>query len=190
MIENPFDDDSPLERGVHGELMRDVGLYSRLAGIQKMWLWQRLADHVGPNEVKYISAYRKLRVRGVQGLLYVGAVNGVQDRMQAMTGALVRNFVDARIRPVSQAITRIGPIEESPPAECSVLFLPDLCVGAGAQPVWFVREVTTMFMEREAAGKQTIAYIRDLEMLRQVYGDTLAELLSDIERYPKIGVTQ
>jgi hypothetical protein len=165
-------------------------MYSRLAGIKKMWLWQRLADHVGTREVQYVSAYRKLGDRGVSGLLYVGAVNGVNVRMQAMAGALIRNFVDARVRPVSQAITRIGPIEESPPATCSVLFLPDLCVGAGAQPDWFTREVISLFMEREAAGRQTIAYARSLEMLKAVYGDTLSELLSDKKRYPRLKVAE
>jgi hypothetical protein len=109
--------------------------------------------------------------------------------MQAMVGCLVRNFIDARIRPVSQAITRIGPIEESPPAECSVLFLPDLCVGVNPQPDWFVRETVSLFLERGAAGKQTVAYIRSLDMLREVYGDTLFELLSDEDQYPWLAVT-
>ncbi len=189
MIEGPWGKGSPLDREAHGELIRDVGMYSRLAGIRREWLWQPLSAHVGANEVNYISSYRRLRDRGIQGLLYVGAVNGVQDRMQAMTGALVRNFVDARVRPTSQAITRIGPIEESPPATCSVLFLPDLCVGPGDQPHWFVREVTALLMEREAAGLQTISYVRSLELLRQVYGDTLAELLDDAARYKRVTVT-
>ena len=190
MIESPWDKGSPLTKEAHGELIRDVRMYSRLAGIKAMWLWQPLAPHVGPKEVKYAAAYRKLGDRGVSGLLYLGAVNGVNTRMQAMAGALVRNFVDARIRPTSQAITRIGPIEESPPASCSVLFLPDLCIGAGAQPDWFVREVTSLLMEREAAGRQTIAYIRSLEMLKVVYGETLAELLADKKRYPRLKVAE
>ena len=108
--------------------------------------------------------------------------------MQAMVGALIRNFIDARVRPTSQAITRIGPIEESPPASCSVLFLPDLCIGANSQPDWFVRETTSLFLERSAAGKQTVAYVRSLDMLRQVYGDTLSELLSEPRQYPQLVV--
>lgn len=105
-----------------------------------------------------------------------------------MVGALIRNFIDARVRPTSQAITRIGPIEESPPASCSVLFLPDLCIGANSQPDWFVRETTSLFLERSAAGKQTVAYVRSLDMLRQVYGDTLSELLSEPRQYPQLVV--
>lgn len=188
MIRDPWDDGSPLAKSAHSELIRDVAMYARLAGIRREWLWQPLADHVGANEIQFISSYRRLRDRGVKGLLYVGASNGVNDRMQALTGALVRNFIDARVRPTSQAITRIGPIEESPPAACSVLFLPDLCVGPGDQPDWFVREVVAMFMEREAAGKQTIAYIRSLEMVKKVYGETLSELLSDKARYRRVKV--
>lgn len=188
MIRGPWDDGSPLAKSAHGELIRDVALYARLAGIRREWLWQPLAAHVGENELTYLTGYRRLRDRGIRGLLYVGASNGVNDRMQALTGALVRNFVDARVRPTSQAITRIGPIEESPPATCSVLFLPDLCVGDGKQPDWFVREVVAMFMEREAAGLQTVAYTRSLEMLKKVYGDTLAELLSDKARYRRVKV--
>lgn len=188
MIENPWDKGSPLNEKVHNELMRDVGFYSRLAGIRKEWLWQPLSAHVTTKEIKWISSYRKLRESGVSGLLYVGAITGVQDRMSAMTGALIRNFVDARIRPTSQAITRIGPIEESPPARCSVLFLPDLCVSAAEQPDWFVREVITLFMEREAVGRQTIAYIRSMEMVKAVYGDTLVELLESKRAYPRLKV--
>ncbi len=188
MIEGPWDEGSPLDRKAHGELIRDVAMYARLAGIRREWLWQPLTDHVGENELVYITGYRRLRDRGIRGLLYIGASNGVNDRMQALTGSLVRNFVDARVRPTSQAITRIGPIEESPPAECSVLFLPDLCVGPGDQPAWFVREVVAMLMEREAAGKQTIAYVRSLEMVKKVYGETLEELLSDKARYRRVKV--
>ncbi len=189
MIETPFADGSPLDREIHGELIRDVAMYARLAGIRREWLWQPLADHVDEREFEWASGYPMLLDQGVRGLLYVGAANGVNDRMQAMVGALVRNFIDARIRPTSQAITRIGPIEESPPAECSVLFLPDLCVGANRQPDWFVRETVSLFMERAGAGKQTVAYIRSLDMLRTVYGDTLFELLSDEEQYPWLAVT-
>lgn len=189
MIEGPWDEGSPLDREAHGELIRDVGMYSRLAGIRREWLWQPLAGHVGENELTYLAGYRRLRDCGIRGLLYIGHVNGVNDRMQALTGALVRNFVDARIRPVSQAITRIGPIDESPPARCSVLFIPDLCVGGEKQPDWFVREVVALFMEREAAGKQTIAYLRSLELVKKVYGETLAELLADKSRYKRIEVT-
>ena len=188
MIESPWEKGSPLDIDVHGELIRDVAMYARLAGIRREWLWQPLAVHVGEKEVKWVSRYRRLEERGVRGLLYVGAVNGVNDRMQAMVGALIRNFIDARIRPTSQAITRIGPIEESPPARCSVLFLPDLCTGPGTQPEWFVREATSLFMEREAAGKQTVAYVQSMEMIRAVYGDCLAELLEDMDRYPRIKV--
>jgi len=183
VIKGPWADGSPLDREVHGELIRDVAMYARLSGIRPEWFWQPLSAHVDPNEIKWVKSYRMLRDRGVRGLLYVGAVNGVNDRMQAMVGALARNFIDARIRPTSQAITRIGPIEESPPATCSVLFLPDLCTGGGAQPEWFVRETTSLFMERAAAGKQTVAYVRSMKLLKAVYGDTLYELLSEEARY-------
>jgi hypothetical protein len=190
MISGPWDTGSPLDRAAHGELIRDVAMYARLAGIRREWLWQPLADHVEKREAGWASGYRSLVDRGIRGLLYVGAVNGVNDRMQAMVGCLVRNFIDARIRPTSQAITRIGPIEESPPAACSVLFLPDLCTGPGAQPDWFVRETISLFLERDAAGKQTVAYVQSMDMVRQVYGDCLADLLSDEDRYPWLAVTE
>lgn len=189
MIKIPWEEGSPLDREVHGELIRDAAMYARLAGIKREWLWQPLSAHVGENEIKWVKAYRMLADRGVRGLLYTGSAHGVNDRMQAMVGALIRNFIDARIRPTSQAITRIGPIEESPPARCSVLFLPDLCTGPGAQPEWFVRETISLFMERESAGKQTVAYVRDLDMVRAVYGDTLYELLSDEVQYMPLEVT-
>lgn len=188
MIETPWEDGSPLDREVHGELIRDVAMYARLAGIRPEQLWQPLADHVKAEEVGWVKAYRSLADRGVRGLLYIGSAHGVNERMQAMVGALVRNFIDARIRPTSQAITRIGPIEESPPAECSVLFLPDLCTVPDALPGWFVRETISLFMERGAAGKQTVAYVRSRDMLREVYGDTLFELLSDENQYMPLEV--
>ena len=190
MIKTPWEDGSPLDREIHGELIRDAAMYARLAGIRPEWLWQPLSVHVGPEEISWVKAYRMLRDQGTRGLIYVGDAADVNDRMQAMVGALIRNFIDARIRPISQAITRIGPIEESPPAACSVLFLPDLCTMPDALPGWFVRETISLFMEREAAGKQTVCYVRDLDMLRAVYGDTLYELLSDADRYPRLGVAE
>ena len=189
MIAKPWSAGSPLDREVHGELIRDVAMYARLAGIRREWLWQPLPAHVGEEEVRWVSGYKGLSDSGIRGLLYIGTVNGVNDRMQAMVGALVRNFIDARIRPTSQAITRIFDVDESPPARCSVLFLPDLCIGPGSQPDWFVRETTSLFLEREAAGKQTVAYIQSMDMVREVYGDCLADLLSDGDRYPWLAVT-
>ncbi len=183
MIDGPWDDGSPLSAEVHGELIRDAQRYARLAGIRQHWIWQPLSAHAGTNEVSWVSGYHRLGERGLKGILYTGPAAGLGDRMQAMAGALIRNFVDARIRPTQQAITRIGPIEEAPDAECSVLFLPDLCVGAGQQPDWFVREVTALLMERERAGRQTVCYARSLDMLKQVYGETLAEMLGDSKAY-------
>ena len=38
MISGPWAEGSPLDTDVHGELIRDVAMYARLAGIRPEWL--------------------------------------------------------------------------------------------------------------------------------------------------------
>ena len=44
-------------------------------------------------------------------------------------------------------------------------------------------------MERAAAGKQTVAYVQSMDMIRAVYGDCLAEMLSDERQYLPLEVS-
>lgn len=179
VIEGPWDAGSPLREGVHDRLVDDRAYYARLAGVEEAWLWQPLLPHVGPKEARWVREYRRLAGRGVRGVLYVGDAGEAATRMRAICGALVRNFVDARLR-------RLGEVLRGDGGGCSALFVPDLALGPEGAPDWMRREAAGLLQERVAAGQQTVVYARDAGVIERSLGDVVAEILLDARRFPRL----
>lgn len=157
--------------GAHEELYRDRAYYSRLAGISEAWLWQPLSASVGPNEVKYVSRIRTAAESGSYGILYTGVSPG--DRLDAICGALVRNFIDARIRPLERVL------KDPESAHCTVLIVPDLCVGPGEPPQFVRAAVTSLLFDRLRVRQQTLVYATSPADVKSAYGPAALTHLSE-----------
>ena len=185
MIQKPFDEGSPLKRHVHQRLIQDKAYYCRLAGIQPHWLWQPLASHTGTKELKWVVRYPHLSNNGTAGLILCGDPNDANTRMPAICGALVRNFVDARIRTVDEVLDRKE--SDMPDREASCLMFPTFCSNAGDVPDWKRTAFWELLSDRERNGRLTVLFAVSMEAVRLIWGVTLYDVLNGTA-YPKVVV--
>ena len=83
----------------HDRLVADLDRYARDAGIQPRCIWTPLPKN-GEDEAEYVRRFHFHKVEGVkQGICYVRATptGDPEERMSLLAGALVRNFIRARV---------------------------------------------------------------------------------------------
>lgn len=167
----------------HDRLVCDAAHFCALAGIEVDRLWQPLSASAGPNEVQWLRGHRLAVERGTYGLLYIGAMQDVAERMAALTAAYLRRLIDARLRSVSDLFEAgLG----SSLRTCSVLLLPDFCLGLGSLPPIHRQAVASVLMERATAHRPTVLYAASFAAVQESYGAALRGLLEDDKRYARI----
>jgi len=154
----------------HERLLGDADYYAALAGIEPEWLWQPLSPHVGVREYEWV---RRAKASPTAGLVLAGdPADGAPppERLAAMAGALVRAFVDARVRTLKTALDDPGA------RDCTVLLVPDFFPAARKLPGWVKQEAASLLMAR--AGKKTVVYVADLDAALAEFGEGAASVLS------------
>lgn len=172
-----------LKPDVHERLVADIGNYARDAGIQPKHIWEPLTPKVSPAELTWVKRFRFHTSEGHSGLCLEGAslVFSVEDRMAAIAGALVRNFIRARVFTLSQLFAE-AESEGMPKATC--LLIPNFFNGkntgkaiAGPIAPWRVSLVLDILMERHLSGLQTVLYVESILDLEEAYGPPIAKHL-------------
>jgi hypothetical protein len=104
-------------------------------------------------------------------------LNGVKSpdtRCQAITAALIRNYVDARVIPMNSLIENLDPGRAA-----TVLVIPNLYLSAMTKqmPAWRVQVMYDLLLERSIRSKPTVAYVEDLDGLKGIYGAPFRDFL-------------
>jgi hypothetical protein len=89
----------------HDRIVANISKYATDAGIQPRWIWTKLADTCGPDAIDYVRRFNKHRAsEEVRGVCMLRKKAGLgeepadpEKQMSAITGALVRNFINARM---------------------------------------------------------------------------------------------
>ncbi len=152
-------------KGIHRALIQDADHYATLAGIPKGALWVALAEIASPQEVKWATIYRQHEAKGIFGLVWTGKYGSVIQRAQALAACLVRNFIDARLRPLEQALEEFE--------DCSCLIIPDLYLGDTPKE-WQRERVTRMLLRHRTAGHRLVVYLASLHEFEKAYGPVAA----------------
>ncbi len=166
-----------LKREVHARLVADLDNIARDAAIQPKWIWTPLEQTVSPAEVEWVKRFRYHPHEGRAGLCLTGkSPEGVEDRMCAIAGALVRNFIRARVYTVGQLIELLADGEPAPTSTC--LLIPNFFLGKalGASLVdWKVTLLFDALLDRHLRGLQTVLYASDLKAMAVEYGAAIAQ---------------
>lgn len=163
---NPYET-GILDSEIHKRLVADIDRYARMAGIPRGAIWTHLSEFVGDEEKKWVKGFLSRRRSPPPGLAYVGPWDGVEQRMVGICGAMVRNFVDARL------VTPHRAIEEPP--DCTLLAIPGLL---GAQlPKWMAAKLADLVMDRSHRGKSTVLEVGNLESFKALFGAPLVDHL-------------
>ncbi len=81
----------------HDELVMRIGRVASVAGVPESAIYATpLSAHCGEQERRWFRRHRRLADEGVARLAYLGT-QAVEQRMAALAGAFLHNFVDARI---------------------------------------------------------------------------------------------
>lgn len=177
VVDDPFAS-GVLDPEVHARLVADIDNLSAVAGIQKRWISRPLAETCGPEEITWVRQFRRLER---PWLAYVGqdAKLTVPDRMAAITGALTRNFVFAKLVQVNAWVEVLRDGED---IEASCLLVPNFFVDrakGGAQPEWRVSLLLDALMDRYQRRRPTVLYVSDATLLGKEYGLGFARLIEN-----------
>lgn len=167
-----------LKPEVHSRLVADLERIARDAAIQPRWVYTPLADQVPAGVLEWVRQFRSHVETGRTGLCLVGGVNsGAESVMSAVAGALVRNFIRARVLTAGQVADMLDR-GQSPEATC--LLVPNLHAGktAGAAvPAWRAAMLLDLLLERHLSGLQTVIHVSELKALKTDFGSGFSAML-------------
>ncbi|CAA2141450.1 hypothetical protein [Hyphomicrobium sp. ghe19] len=169
-----------LQEEHHERLVADLEGFAKDAGILPQWIYTRLPKEISGAELEYLKNFRKLGGQPA-GLCYVGEAKSVQieQRMAAITGALVRNFIRARMMTLG---TFVDASAGHVAADLSCVLIPNFfltSIDAGMIAKWQLSAIYDTLVERQMHGKQTILYVKDLDLLGKEYGLGFQRLIED-----------
>jgi len=171
-----------LQQAHHERLVANLEGYARDAGIQPFWIWTALAKTVSEAEIEYVRDFRKHKIDGlVQGLVYFRLTSKAEPEkhMSALAGALVRNFIRARVMTLGNVLDRIS---KGGDIEATCLLIPNFHLSkdeGGSIAAWQVQYIYDLLVQRAQEGLQTVIYTSDLSLLRKDYGLAISRLIEN-----------
>lgn len=164
-----------LKKEVHHRLVASLDVIARQAMIQPRWIYTPLAETCGASEVDYVRRFKFHQHEGIAGLAIVGEqpASSVENRMSAMAGALLRNFIDARVMTLGSFV-EAAEDDDVPLSSC--VLIPNFCVGVspkakgGSKGAWQIASLLDALILRQTQGLQTVIYANSLEAIGTEYG--------------------
>lgn len=165
-----------LDQKEHSRIIANFEHVCTVGGIQGHFLYESMTKRCGPGEVDWVQRFWAFKKEGCPGLLLHGITNP-DTRCQAITAALIRNYIDARVIPVN---TLLDGIQDHQVPSPTVLVIPNLylCLSFKSSPSWRAQALYDLLLERSIKSKLTVAYVEDLQSLRGVYGAPFHDFLS------------
>ncbi len=158
-----------LKPELHGRLVENIDAYAKDAFITVDWISSRLTDYCGEPEIEWLRRFKFHHQEKCYGLCLTGDSSTVIDRMSAMAGGLLRNFIRARVMTLHTILSDDAPDLTGTTA----LLVPNfyLTKGGGANiPQWKIGELQDLLMNRRLQGLMTIVYVEDMAKMGNDYG--------------------
>jgi len=155
-----------LEPGVHDPLVAEIERIATEAGISPGDITGR-DYHLTEFETQYLLGFRRTHKTGKLGLIYIGSHDpGVTDRMRSVCGALLRNFITARLIVREELVTELFDKRRQPSAD--LVAVPDMSYSEA--PAATRRALASWLMGRVARGKQTAFGVPNAAALKDIFG--------------------
>lgn len=174
-----------LKKDFHARLLADLKRFAAQAGIPPEYVWSRLSQYCTGADLTWV---RKMREGKDHGLIYVGTnfAQPIEDKMMAIAGACLRNYIDARVMTVQDVLNRLK--NDTMPAPTLVL-VPNFCMSKddaqGVAP-WEAGALLGWLYSRLARNLKTVLYVGSMEALQIAYGDSMHKhLLAHYSRIEK-----
>ncbi len=162
---------------VHEMLLADIQGVIRQANIPERFVWTSIHEYCNEDEIDYVATLADKNAEAI-GMVYVGNIEGasVNDRMMAIAGTCLRNYINAKVMTVQDVIHALK--NDSMPSNVSVLLIPNFFIGkkeGGHIADWEISALLGMLYKRQQEEKQTIIYVSDKKALEAEYGKTFID---------------
>jgi hypothetical protein len=166
--------DSILDDLQHARLILDMESVCAQANVPAKFIHQSAKNWCGPGELDWIAQFHSYRTQ-YAGLCIEGGI-GHANRCMAVAGALLRNFIDARVYNLNALIEEKGEVVDP-----TVLLIPNLCFESYGKtlPAHEVQKLYDVLLKRFIANRPTVVCIESMKGLEQAYGALLSEHVRD-----------
>jgi len=155
----------------HDRILADLEGICVRTGIHESFILSGMSRWCGEEEIGWVVGLKHALAFGEKtGLAYQGVIQRVSDRMQAIGGACIRNFVEARMVTIEDLV-------DYNHTDVSVLLIPDFYTGD--IPTWKRTKLYSMLLGRHMARQATVIYVSNGEKMKLEYGDTLWQHVSE-----------
>jgi hypothetical protein len=176
MVTTALPEGSVLDKDTHARLLQDLDSVCEIANIPKYLIHQSAKTVCNDDELEWVRNFASYRETG-KGMVIVGDTNiGPDMRLMAMTAALLRNFIDARVMPLNGVLEMAESGDVTGP---TVLMIPNLYVNSFGKQLtaWKVQQLYDLLLSRFTQGRPTVAYVESMHGLKEAYGPQIANHL-------------
>lgn len=162
-----------LNKAYHDRLIADLPSLAQTAGIPARFVWAPLSKYCNGAAFDWVA---NMASSESAGMVYIGKMpTPVEDTMMAITGAFMRNYLDARMMTVQDVLARLK--TDSMP-EPRVLLIPNFCLDkaeGGDIASWQVANLLGLLYSRMAKDLKTILYCGSIASLEKAYGSAFRD---------------
>jgi hypothetical protein len=159
----------------HQRLLMDIEHVCTTANIPQSFVHTSMAKFCLPNDVEWVMNYPMEKAAGRGGLVITGSNS--EPRCMAITGALIRNFIDARVVTLNSLIEDAKTRASDP----TVMVIPNLFMSTHGKPMtsWQIQKLYDILLNRLVSNRLTVVYVQDMNQLADAYGSLMAEHLTN-----------
>jgi hypothetical protein len=164
---------------VHQKILADMERVRETANVPEKFIRNSMKSYCHDevtdtdfSEIEWVRQFNFHRRAGSGGLAMIGTPHA-QTRCMAITGTLVRNFIDARIMSLNMLVENPAGAREP-----TVLVVPNLYVhslGGKQLTAWQAQTVYDVFLTRLTSNKPCVVYIENAVGFKDAYGAVFAE---------------
>jgi hypothetical protein len=167
-----------LDQKCHARLIANRKKVCYDAGIQDKHLRESMIEYCNSEQVDWVRNFETYEAAGIPGLV-INYTEKPETVCQAIAGALLRNFIDARVMSLHSVLDACK--EEADLLAPHVLLIPNLYLQAPAatlQP-WRIEVLHDLLLDRKLHSRMNVLYVESMEGLKSAYGQPFANHLSD-----------
>lgn len=162
----------------HQRLIADMAHVCATANVSEAVVRQSAKPYLNKVELEWVTSFPEYRSKGI-GLVITGLHSiAPETKIMAICGALLRNFIDARVMSLNSVIKSA---EAGSPPDPTVLLIPNLYAATktAALPSWKMQILYDVLLRRRAMSRPTVAYIENLEEFGTEHGALMAQHFTD-----------
>lgn len=162
-----------LQYEFHERFVLNIEFYADMAGVPVHFLYHSAESIFSEKDTKYVAGWQDLDTSQISGGIYYGADPNIMDRMYAMVGLMLRNYIDAKFITAQNLLIEL---KEGREVENTMVCIPNFCLpkssGGNIAP-WESATILGWVLSRHGNGKQTLLYTDKYNLIEKQYGMTL-----------------